>query len=65
MAMQLPHHPASLRLVREALVLGPSAALNGDPTPTTSVNNTPQAVPQSSVSQQPTTSDPSSLVPRS
>ena len=35
----------------------PSAALNGDPTPTTGVNNTSQAVPQPSVPQQPTTSD--------
>ena len=43
MLMQLPHD--SPRLSRDALVLGPSAALNGDSTPNTSVN-TLQAVPQ-------------------
>ena len=42
--------------------MGPSAALNGDPTATASVN-TCQAVPQSSYSQQPT-SEPSCLVSR-
>ena len=52
--MQLPHCN-SPRLERNALVLGPSAALNRDPTPLTSVNNTPQTVPQPSVLKQPTT----------
>ena len=37
-AMQLPHHTNSPRLTRDALVLGPSAALNGYSTLTTSVN---------------------------
>ena len=32
-AKQLPHHSYSPRLARDALVLGPSAALNRDPTP--------------------------------
>ena len=49
LAMQLPHHSNSPRLARDALVLGPSAALNGDPTPTTSINNTSQTVSQPSV----------------
>ena len=52
--MQLSHHCNSPRLARDALVLGPSAALNSDPTPVTSVNNTSQTVPQPSVSQQST-----------
>ena len=47
-AMQLPHHCNSSRLARDALVLGPSAALNRDPIPVTSVNNTSQTVPQAS-----------------
>ena len=38
-AMQLPDHYNSPRLARESLVLGPSAALNRDPTSATSVNN--------------------------
>ena len=49
-------------LPRDALVLGPSAALNRDPTLVTSVNNTSQTVPQPSVSQQSTTSEPPRLV---
>ena len=53
-AIPLPHNCYSPRLARDALVLGPSAALDGDPTPITSVNDTPQTVPQPSVSQQPT-----------
>ena len=44
------------RLARNALVWGPSAALNGDLTPTLRVNNTSQAVPQPSVSLRSTTS---------
>ena len=47
-AMPLPDHRNSPRLARDALVLGPSAALNRDPTATSSVNNSSQAVPQSS-----------------
>ena len=49
--MQLSH-PDSPRLARDALVLGLSAALNGNPTLVTGVHNTPQADPQPSVSQQ-------------
>ena len=44
-------HTNSSSLARDALVLGPNAALNGDPTSTTSVNNTSHKAPQSSVSQ--------------
>ena len=55
----------SSRLVRDTLVLGPSAALNRDPSPVTSVNNTSQTVPQSSVSQQSTESQLPCLVSRS
>ena len=62
---QLPHHSNSPRLARDALVLGPCAALNRDPTPVTSVNNTSQTVPQPSVSHQSTTSQPPCLVSRS
>ena len=61
--MQLPHHCNSSRLARDALVLGPSAALNRDPTPVTNVN-APQTVPQPCVSQQSTTSQPPCLVSR-
>ena len=64
-AMQLPDHCNSPRLARDALVLGPSAALNGDPTSATSVKNPPQTVPQLGVSQQSTTSQPPHLVSRS
>ena len=60
--MQLPDHCNSLRLARDALVLGSSAALNRDPTSTTSVNNPSQTVPQLCVSQQTTTSQPPCLV---
>ena len=62
---QLPHHTNSPRLARDALVLGPSAALNGNPTPTTGINKTSQTAPQSSVSQQPTIPEPTCLVSRS
>ena len=58
--MQLPDHCNSPRLARDALVLGPSAALNRDPTSGTSVNNSSQTVPQQS-----TTSQPPCLVSRS
>ena len=64
-AMPLPDHSDSPRLVRDALVLGPSAALNRDPTTTTSVNNPSQTVPPSCVPQQSTTSQPPRLVSRS
>ena len=46
--MLLPDHRNSPRLARDALVLGPSAALNRDPTATAGVNNFSQTVPQSS-----------------
>ena len=61
-AMQLPHHCNSSRLARDALVLGPSAALNRDPTPVTSVKNSFQTVSQLCVSQQSSTSQPPRLV---
>ena len=51
--MLLPAHHNSPRLARDALVLGPSAALNRDPTTTPSVNDPTQTVPQVCVSQQP------------
>ena len=63
--MQLPDHCNSPRLARDALVLGPSAALNRDPTLATSVKNSSQTVPQLCVSQQSTTSQPPRLVSRS
>ena len=64
-AMPLPDHPNSPRLARDALVLGPSAALNRDPATTPSVNNTTQTVPQLRISQQSATSQPPCLVSRS
>ena len=63
--MQLSHHTNSPRLARDALVLGPSAALNGDTTTTPGANNTPQAVPQLCVPQEPTAPQPPHLVSRS
>ena len=63
--MQLPDHCNSPRLARDALILGPSGALNSDPTSATSVNNSSQTVPQLCVSQQSTTSQPACLVSRS
>ena len=62
--MQLPHCN-SPRLARDALVLGPSVALNRDPTSATSVKNSSQTVPQLCFSQQSTTSQPPCLVSRS
>ena len=50
-AVPLPDHRNSPRLARDALVLGPSAALNRDPTTTSSVNNSSQTVPQLRVPQ--------------
>ena len=57
-AMLLPVHHSSPRLVREALVLGPSAALNRDPTATSGINDSSQTVPQLCVPQQSTASQP-------
>ena len=53
------------RLARDALVFGPSAAVNRDPTTTFSVNNSSQTVPQLCVPQQSTASQPPDLVSRS
>ena len=64
-AMPLPNHSNSPRLARDALVLGPSAALNRDPTTTPGVNDSNQTVPQVCVPQQSTTSQPPHLVSRS
>ena len=64
-AIQLPDHCNSPRLARDALVWGPNAALNRDPTSTTSVKNSSQTVPQLCVSQQSTTSQPPHPVSRS
>ena len=63
-AMPLPDHRNSPRLARDALVLGPSAALNRDPTSTSGANNSSQTVPQLCVPQQSTTSQPPHLVCR-
>ena len=63
--MSLPNHFNSPRLARDALDLGPSAALHGDPTTTPSVNNSSQTVPQPRVPQQSATSQPPHLVSRS
>ena len=64
-AMPLPDHRDSPRLARDALVLGPSAALNRDPTTTPSVSDPTQTVPQLCVPQQSTTAEPPRLVSRS
>ena len=64
-AMLLPDHRNSPRLARDAPVLGPSAALNRDPTATSGVNNSSQTVPQLCVPQQSTASQPPRLVSRS
>ena len=64
-AMSLPDHRDSPRLARDALVLGPSAALNRDPTTTPSVNDPTQTVPQVCVPQQPPAAEPPRLVSRS
>ena len=55
-AIPLPDHRNSHRLARDNLVLGPSAALNRDPSITSGVNYSSQTVPQLSVPQQSTTS---------
>ena len=57
-AVHLPDHCNSPRLARDALVLGPGAALNRDPTLAFSVNNSSQTVPQLCASQQSTASQP-------
>ena len=64
-AIPLPDHTNSPRLARDSLVLGPSAALNRDPTATPSVNITSQTVPQLRIPQQSATSQPPRLVSRS
>ena len=64
-AVPLPDHSNSPRLARDALVWGPSAALNRDPTATPVVNNSSQTIPQLCVPQQSTTSQPPHLVSRS
>ena len=64
-ALLLPDHRNSPRLARDALVLGPSAALNRDPTTTPSVNDPTQTVPQVCVPQQPPAPEPPRLVSRS
>ena len=63
--MPFPDHHNSPRLARDALILGPSAALNRDPTSTSGVNNSSQTVPQLCVPQQSTTSQHPRLVSRS
>ena len=63
--MQLSDHTNSPRLARDALVLGPSAALNRDPTAAPGVDNTLQAFPQLRVPQQPAAPQPPRLVSRS
>ena len=62
-SVQLSHKTPSL--ARDALILGPSAALNRNPTPIISVKNTPLAVSQLSVSEQSTVPQPSCLASRS
>ena len=47
-ASPLPHHCNSPRLARHVMVLGPSAALNRDSTPITSVTDISQTAPQAS-----------------
>ena len=63
--MPLPDHSNSPRLARDALVLGPSAAFNRDPTTTPDVSDSTQTVPQVCVPQQSATSQPPRLVSRS
>ena len=61
-AVHLPDHCNSPGLASNALVLGPSAALNRDPTSASSVDNYSQTVPQLCASRQATTSQPQRLV---
>ena len=64
-AMSLPDHRNSPRLARDDLILGPSAAVNRDPTTTSSVNNSSQTVLHLCAPQQSTASQPPRLVSRS
>ena len=64
-AMRLPDHPNSPKLARDALVLGPSEALNRNPTTTPGVIDPTQTVPQVCVPQQPATTQPPRLLSRS
>ena len=59
-SVQLSHNPNSPRLAKDALVSGPSAALNRNPTPVASIEDTFQAVSHPIVSQ-PTIPQPSYL----
>ena len=63
--MPLSDHSNSTRLARDSLVLGPSAALNRDPTASSTFNNTSQTFPQLFVPQPSATSQPPRLVSRS
>ena len=63
--MLLLDHRNSPRLARDALVLGPSPAINRDATATSSVNNSSQTVLQLRIPQQSTASQPPRLVSRS
>ena len=64
-AKLLPDHTNSPRLPRDALVLGPSAALKRDPAATFGVNNSTQTVPQLHIPQQSATPQPPHLLSRS
>ena len=64
-AVQLPCYTNRLRLARDVLVLGYSAALNEDPTPVNSIKNTTQTASQSGLSQQPSVSEPTHLMSKS
>ena len=64
-AIQLPDHCNSPRLARDGLVLGSSAALNRDPSSTSSVKNSYQTVPQLCVPQQSSAFQPPRLLSRS
>ena len=64
-SMKLSHYPDSSSLDRDALVLEPSAAFNRNPIPVTGINNNPQAVSQTGVSQQSTIPQPACLASRS
>ena len=64
-AIQLSDHCNSPRLARYSLVLGPSAALNRDPTSATNVNNCSQTVPHLCILRESTTFQPPRLVSRS
>ena len=65
MVSPLSHNMKSQTLARDALVLGPSAALNRDPTTTPGVNDSTQTIPQVCVPQQSATSQPPRPVSRS